>query len=83
MYANCLIMALLQKIKDPRTKLYFIRPKINPGGHCHTMWKNQWGQNFHFTCDGSLHGMRILLFKGFVEELKPGTIEQFKGIRFL
>ena len=79
MYANCLIVALIQKIKNPRIKLYFIKSKANFHGNFHVMWKNQYNQNFHFTRDKGYNVRCEWLFRGHIEELYPGTIEKLKG----
>lgn len=70
MYANCLIIALIQKIKNPRIKLYLVKG--------HVMWKDQYNKAFHFTRDKGYDVKCEWLFKGHIEELYPGTIEKLK-----
>ncbi len=84
LYGNCFVVGLYKKIKSPRNiKVYFINPKNNPGGSFHVMWKNSDGKNYHFTTKKHLKGIKKVLFAGYIEEIKTGTIERYKGIRFL
>lgn len=76
MYANCLIIALLHKIRHPTNKLYAIKPSNNPHGHFHIIWIDKDNRSFHFTRNKNYNVKCEWWFKGHIEELHLGQLKK-------
>lgn len=81
MYGNCLLIALINKIKYSNT-MYITKSRLNPN-KIHIMWKDKDGRNFHFTRDKDYNVKCEWWFKGHIEELQKGTIEKLNGRKLI
>lgn len=83
MYGNCLLYALIEKIKHPQNEIYIIGPKHRLIRDCHYVWKTNKGQVLHFTRKNGTDALCEYWFQGDIQKLNSNMIEEFKGRRFL
>lgn len=83
-WSNCMIEALKAKIRNPRVKIYFCRPRIinHHFQIFHFMWSDgKADYDFSDLGEGNLQLYRSLLFKGVVRKFELGFAEKYTKYR--
>lgn len=80
--SNCLIEAVKAKIKNPKVKIYFCKPRITKGGKLlpHFMWSDG-KHDFDFSDsddeDTSLRWYKCICFKGRIRQFEYGFAKRY------
>lgn len=85
MYSNCLIQALIEKIKDPKNVQIHILPKsINPTKNTHFYWYRKMPNNplldFGAVVEDFVHNKKItqhIWFNGYIRQNEVEVWENF------
>lgn len=84
-YSNCMIEALKAKIKDPKVKIYFCKPRITENGHFqmfHFLWSDgKADYDFSDLKENGLPPYKNLFFKGAVRKFHVGFAERYTKYR--
>lgn len=85
-YSNCMLQAVLHKIRHPiKTKLIYVPASIQDCGVPHFFWCDDTG-DYDFASDGyisragaeTFHRWELLRFRGFVRQHKKGFAARYK-----
>ena len=79
--SNCMVEALKAKIRNPKVKIYFCKPRITENGHFqmfHFMWSDgKADYDFSDLEESGLPPYRNLLFKGVIRKFELGFCERY------
>lgn len=79
--SNCMIEALKAKIKNPKVKIYFCKPRITENRNFqnfHFMWSDgKADYDFSDLEENGLPPYRNLLFKGVIRKFDLGFAERY------
>lgn len=83
--SNCMIEAIKAKIRNPKVKIYFCKPRITENGRFqmfHFMWTDgKADYDFSDLNDGEMPWYKDFIFKGVIRKFELGFAEKYTRYR--